>query len=44
MRALKIKKVDDKPMVTHTKEKAKIHFEVRGLNTIIEIERLHGVK
>ena len=25
MRALKIKKVDDKPMVIHTKEKAKIH-------------------
>ncbi len=25
MRTLKIKKVDDKPMVIHTKEKAKIH-------------------
>jgi hypothetical protein len=25
VRTLKIKKVDDKPMVIHTKEKAKIH-------------------
>lgn len=25
MRKLKIKKVDDKPMVIHTKQKAKIH-------------------
>lgn len=25
VRALKIKKVDDKPMVIHTKEKAKVH-------------------
>lgn len=31
MRTLKIKKVDDKPMVIHTKEKAKIHsHELKG--------------
>ena len=30
---MKIKKVDDKPMVIHTKEKAKIHaHEPKGAN------------
>ena len=34
VRTLKIKKVDDKPMVIHTKEKAKIHsHEPKGART-----------
>ncbi len=28
---MKIKKVDDKPMVIHTKEKAKIHVDYEGM-------------
>ena len=44
MRTLKIKKVDDKPMVIHTKEKAKIHAhepkgaKIKGSN-IYTVER-----
>ena len=44
MRTLKIKKVDDKPMVIHTKEKAKIHSHepkgarIKGSN-IYTVER-----
>lgn len=44
VRALKIKKVDDKPMVIHTKEKAKIHSHepkgarIKGSN-IYTVER-----
>ncbi len=42
MGTLKIKKVDDKPMVIHTKEKAKIHAhepkEVPRLKAAISIQ------
>ena len=44
VRTLKIKKVDDKPMVIHTKEKAKIHAhepkgaKIKGSN-IYTVER-----
>lgn len=44
VRTLKIKKVDDKPMVIHTKEKAKIHSHepkgarIKGSN-IYTVER-----
>ena len=44
MRKLKIRKVDDKPMVIHTKEKAKIHAhepkgaKIKGSN-IYTVER-----
>ena len=40
VRKLKIRKVDDKPMVIHTKEKAKIHAhepkgaKIKGLSLI----------
>ena len=35
---MKIKKVDDKPMVIHTKEKAKIHaHEPKGALSLIHI-------
>ena len=42
---MKIKKVDDKPMVIHTKEKAKIHAhepkgaKIKGSNIYTEIGR-----
>mgnify|MGYP006961232797 CR=1 FL=1 len=48
VKALKIKKVDDKPMVIHTKEKAKIHShepkkaKIKGSNiyTVQRVRRL----
>ena len=52
MRTLKIKKVDDKPMVIHTKEKAKIHShepkkaKIKGSNiyTVQRGPKIDGAK
>ncbi len=52
MRTLKIKKVDDKPMVIHTKEKARIHAhepkgaKIKGSNiyTVERGSKVHDVK